>query len=129
MSQYSSIRVYEEAYNIELNYEKWLPGRVFHFHDLIRREINAPVSLQMGVLLPFVSSICGPMAKGFFMTRPSVLNLFWINVAASGVGKSQSRKRMITEPLKYLIENSNKGAKNFEVSRFTHAGMCWNHLI
>ena len=39
------------------------------------------------------------------MTRPSVLNLFWLNVAASGVGKSETLK-----------------LEDFEVSKFTRAG-------
>ena len=79
------------------------------------REVNVPVSLQMGVLLPFISSLCGPKTKGHFLTRPSCIKLFWINVAASGVGKLQSRERMISQPQAYMMEN-------LEVSKYTRAG-------
>ena len=39
-----------------------------------------PIDLHMGVVLPFVSACLGPRTKGFFLTHPTVLNLFWINV-------------------------------------------------
>ena len=50
-------------------------------------------------MLPFVAACLGPTTRGHFMTRPSVLNLFWLNVAASGVGKSETRKRLVSEPM------------------------------
>ena len=105
MLEYASLHLYEDAYKMEFNWEKWLPRKVYEYHDLNYREVNTPVSLQMGVLLPFISSLCGPKTKGHFLTRPSCINLFWINVAASGVGKSQSRERMISQPLAYMMEN------------------------
>ena len=37
------------------------------------------------------------------MMRPSVLNLFWLNVAASGVGKSETRKQLVSEPPEYIF--------------------------
>ena len=70
----------------------------------------------MGVVLPFVSACLGLHTKGHFLTRPSVLNLFWINVAASGVGKSVTRQRFISEPLDYIIHNSNNAVPDFEIS-------------
>ena len=51
-----------------------------------------------------------------------MINLFWINVAASGVGKTQSRKRMVSEPLKYILSNSDHSVEDFEVSNYTQAG-------
>ena len=73
----------------------------------------------MGVLLPFTSTICGPLVRGLFLTRPSVINLFWINVAASGVGKTQSRRRMVSEPLKFILSNMDHAVEDFKVSKYT----------
>lgn len=120
--QINSQELYETAYNIEFNWEKWLPKEVFDFHRLNFEEYNSPVELQMGVLLPFIASLCGPKMKSKFSTRKSACNIFWVNVAASGVGKTQSRKRMISEPLKYLIQNVDRNMFDFEVSKFTRAG-------
>ena len=77
----------------------------------------------MGNLLPFVASLCGPTAKVKFFSRPSVMNLFWISVAASGVGKSQSRGRMISEPMEYILSKEGHDVIDFEVSKFTRAGI------
>ena len=101
--QYTKQKLYEEAFNVSFNWEKYLSPKCFKFHDLTCREINSPISLQMGVMLPFVSACLGPTTCGCFMTRPSVLNLFWLNVAASGVGKSETRKRLVSEPLEYIF--------------------------
>ena len=84
--------------------------------------INSPISLQMGVLLPFVSACLGPTTRGCFMTRPSVLNLFWLNVAASGVGKSETCKCLVSEPLEYIFRQKDVKLEDFEVSKFTRAG-------
>ena len=46
------------------------------------------------------------------------LNLFWILVGASGTGKSQSRKRFITEPLEYILGNGRVQIPDFEISKF-----------
>ena len=48
----------------------------------------------MGTVLPFVTSCVGPRTKGLFLTHPSVLNLFWLNIGASGTGKSQSTQEI-----------------------------------
>ena len=80
------------------------------------KEVDAPVELQMGVLLPFISTICRPLVCGLFLTRPSIINLFGINVVASGLGKTQSRKRMVSEPLKYNLSNTDHAFEDFEVS-------------
>ena len=53
---------------------------------------------------------------------PSCLNLFWIVVVASGTGKSQSRKRFITDALEYILSNGRVKVEDFEISKFTHAG-------
>ena len=76
----------------------------------------------MGNVLPFVASCMGPKTHGHFLTTPSCLNLFWIVVAASGAGKSQSRKRFITEPLEYILSNARVKIEDFEISKFTRAG-------
>lgn len=116
-------KLYEEAFNIKYDWEKMLPKEVFTYHELISKECNAPVDLQMGTILPFVSSCVGPKTKGRFLTRASCLNLFWIVVGASGAGKSQSRKHFITEPLKYVLNNARVPILDFEISKFTRAGM------
>ena len=72
--------LYEEAFNIKYKWEKFLPKEVFKYHDLIAKECNAPVDLQMGTILPFVASCIGPKTKGVFLTQPSCLNLLWIVV-------------------------------------------------
>lgn len=123
MAAYSSTSLYEDAYRNKFNWEKWLPEDVYKYHQLLFKELNSPVELQMGVILPFISSIIGPKTRGLYSTRPSVLNLFWLNVACSGAGKSQARKRMISEPMRYLLQNTNATIEDFTVSKFTRAGM------
>ena len=85
-------------------------------------ETNSPVPLQMGVMLPFVLACLGPTTHGYFLTRPLVLNLFWLNVAASRVGKSETRKHLIPEPLEYIFLQPDTQISDFEVSKFTRAG-------
>ena len=118
--QYTKQKLYEEAFNVSFKWEKYLSPKCSKFHDLTCREINAPISLQMEVMLPFASACLGPMTSGCFMTRPSVLNLFWLNVAASGVGKSETHKCLVSEPLEYIF--GQKDLKLEEVSKFTRAG-------
>ena len=86
------------------------------------KQTNAPVDLQMGTVLPFVASCMGPKTCGHFLMTPSCLNLFWIIVAASGNGKSQSRKRFISEHLEYILTNGRVKLEDFEISKFTRAG-------
>ena len=50
------------------------------------------VELQMGTVLPFIGACSGPETKAIFFTQPSVLNIFWMNIAASGVGKAKVEK-------------------------------------
>ena len=117
-TSYTAEKLYEEAYNIQYNWDKILPLDVLEFHTLVSKQTNAPVDLQMGTILPFVASCMGPKTRGHF----SCLNLFWIVVAASGAGKSQSRKRFITEPLEYILSNGRVKIEDFEISKFTRAG-------
>ena len=124
MPLYDIQRLYEDTYKLQYNWKKWLPNYVYKYHNLLAKEFNSPVELQMGILLPFISSCLGPTTKGWFLTRPSVLNLFCINVAASGCGKTQTRKHMISEPLEYILRNSGEEVQDFEVSRYTRAGKC-----
>lgn len=123
MSQgYSAYRLYQDTFNIKYDWEKWLPENIYRYHSLICQEVDSPVELQMGILLPFIASVCGPTTRSVFLTRPSVINLFWINVVASGGGKSQARTRLIREPLMHIIQNSEHQVGNFETSQFTRAG-------
>ena len=114
--------LHKEVFNIKYEWEKFLQQEVFQYHDLISKECNAPVDLQMGNILSFVTSCVGPNTKGVFLTRPSCLNLFWIVVGASGVGKSQSCKHFITEPLKYVLNSGHVSLPDSEISKFTRAG-------
>ena len=127
--QYTKQKLYEEAFNVCFNWEQFLTPRCFEFHDLMCRETNSPIPLQMGVMLPFVSACLGPTTRGCFLTRPSVLNLFWLNVAASGVGKSETRKRLISEPLEYIFSQPECHISDFEVSKFTRAGKVFLFLF
>ena len=122
MTEYDSLRLYEDAHKIKCNWQKWLPPDVYRFHELTQREVNAAVELQKGVLLPFISSVCGPLMKGHFLTQPSCINLFWINIAALVVGISQSIQHMILEPLTYMLQNLDHSFQDFEVSKYTRAG-------
>ena len=119
--QYTKQKLYEEAFNVNYDWEKCLPPKCFQFHNTCM-ETNALISLQMGVMLPFVSACLRPTTRGCFMMRPSVLNLFWLNVAASGVGKSETRKRLVSEPLEYIFSQEDVKLEDFEVSKFTRAG-------
>ena len=119
---YTAEKLYEEAYNIKYNWEKILPDDVLKYHNLVAQQTNAPVDLQLGTVLPFVASCMGPKTRGHFLTTPSCLNLFWIVVAASGAGKSQSRKRFISDALEYILANGRVKIEDFEISKFTRAG-------
>ena len=123
VNRYMAAMVYEEAYSLEFNWQKHLPPEVFEFHNLLWREMNTPIDLHMGVVLPFVGSCLGPKTKGLSLTHPSVLNIFWINIAMSGVGKSLTRHKFISELMDYIVCNWNGKVKNFKISRFTCAGM------
>ena len=122
MCDYNSGRLYEDAFNISFNWKKWLPPDVYRYHELVCKEVNAPVELQMGILLPFISSCVWTTHQRSFLDKPSCLNLFWLNIAASGVGKSQTRKHMISQPLQYILQNTEHGVQDFEVSKYTRAG-------
>ena len=115
-------QMWQPCFSIKYAWEHMLPKEVFEYHNLIFRECNAPVDLQMGTILPFVASCLGPHTKGLFLTRACCLNLFWILVGASGARKSQSRKRFITEPLKYILANGRVQIPDFEISKFTRTG-------
>ena len=121
-TSYIAEKLYEEAYNIQYNWDKILPSDVLEFHTLLSKQTNAPIDLQMGTVLPFVASCMGSKTRGHFLTTPSCLNLFWIVVAASGTGKSQSRKKFITDPLEYILNNGRVKVEDFEIFKFTRAG-------
>ena len=120
--------LYEEAFNIKHEWEKFLPKEVFRYHNLILKKCNAPVDLQMGTIYTLCSKLCGSNTKGVFLTQPSCLNLFWIIVGASGAGKSQSHKHFITEPLKYVLNSGRLGLPDFEISKFTRVSKIYIYL-
>ena len=124
MAAIYSDQVYQQAYSVSYKWEKYLPKFIYKYHDLMYREFNTPVSLQMGTLLPFISSLCGPKTRGKWTTTESVINFFTINVASSGCGKTVCRTRFISEPLEYIMQNvANSTFPNMEVNKFTRAGM------
>ena len=47
---YTAEKLYEEAYNIQYNWDKILPSDVLEFHTLLSKQTNAPVDLQMGTV-------------------------------------------------------------------------------
>ena len=120
MASYTARNLYEESFAMNFNWEKHLYSDFYRFHDLMCRELNTPIDLQMGTVLPFIGACCGPETKAIFFT--SVLNIFWMNIAASGVGKSQNRKRLIAEPLEYMMHDKELKIPDFEVCNFTRAG-------
>ena len=122
MASYTPRNLYEESFAMNFNWEKHLYSDVYRFHDLMCRELSTPIELQMGTVLPFIGACCGPETKAIFFTQPSVLNIFWMNIAAIGVGKSQSRKRLIAEPLEYMMRDKELKIPDFEVCNFTRAG-------
>ena len=107
---------------MDFNWDRHLNPIVYRFHDLMRRELNTPIELQMGTILPFIGACAGPLTRSIFFTQPSVLNIFWMNIAASGVGKSQSRKKLISQPLEYMMQANDVVVPDFEVCSFTRAG-------
>lgn len=122
------LQLYEKMFNIQFNWEKWLDENIYRYHDLTFKAFNCPITLQMGLILPFVSSLLGPKTKANFFCTPSVLNTFWINVAASGTGKSQCRQRFISGPLEYIMQHSGHEVQDFEVCKYTRAGKNLQYL-
>ena len=104
-------------------WERWLKEDVYEYHNQFMYQFNSPVELQMGILLPFISSCLGLKTRGLWSTEFAVLNLFWMNIAVSGVGKIKARQKLILEPIEYMSCNILDGFKDFEVSRFMRAGM------
>ena len=122
MATYDACSLYSDAYNIEYKWSKWLPKEVYRYHELFWKECSSPVDLQMGVMLPFIASLCGPTTKSLFSTRKSCINLYWVNIAASGVGKTQSLQQFISEPMSFMLENTDESFEDFTVNGFTRAG-------
>ena len=99
MANHMPRTLYEHTFAMSFDWDHHLDEEVFKYHDLTRRQNNTPVELQMGTILPFIAACVGPKTRGLFFTEPSVLNLFWLNIATSSVGKSQSRKKFISDPM------------------------------
>ena len=121
---YDINQLYEHAYSMEYDWKSYLDNQIYEYHYLVYKEFNSPIALQMGTLLPFVASVCGPKVKGLWSTRPNVINFFTINIATSGTGKSQCRKKLVSEPLKYMLQNVTNKDKfpDMEVNKYTRAG-------
>ena len=51
-SNFTSGMLYESAYSIPFNWRNHLPECVYKYHELVRKETNAPIELHMGVVLP-----------------------------------------------------------------------------
>ena len=76
MCNYNSGQLYEDAFNISYNWKKWLPPDLYRYHELVCKEVNAPVELQNGHFIAFyIISVWTSYERAFF-TRPSCLNLF-----------------------------------------------------
>ena len=126
---FTASMLYETAYSIPFSWQNHLPHDIYDYHSLVWRETNAPIELHMGIVLPFVSACLGPRTKGLFLIWLTVLNLFWINVATSGVGKSVMRHRFISQPLDFMINKSGGSVPDFQISRFTCSGMYDNYVF
>ena len=120
---YHPNQVYEDAYNMKFHWGRWLKEDVYEYHNQFMYQFNSPVELQMGILLPIISSCLGLKTRGLWSTEPAVLNPFWMNIAVSGVGKSKARQKLISEPMEYMSCNILDGFKDCEVSHFMTAGM------
>ena len=120
---FTASMLYETAYSIPFAWQNHLPRDIYKYHSLVWRETNTLIDLHMGVVLPFVSACLGPRTKGLFLTCPIVLNLFWINIAASSVGKSVTCHRFISQPLDYMINKSAGHVPDFKISHFMRPGM------
>ena len=114
--------LYEHAFVMSFDWDRHLDDEVFKYHDLTRRQNNTPVEFQMGTILPFIAACAGPKTRGLFFMEPSVLNLFWLSIAASGVGKSQSREKFISDPMRYMMQDPSIQGQDFEVCNFTQSG-------
>ena len=68
-------KLYKEAFN-QFDWEKVLPPAVYKYHELIFKETNAVIDLQMGTVLPFITYCLGPNTKRLFFTCVTNLNLF-----------------------------------------------------
>ena len=115
---FTASMLYKTAYSIPFAWQNHLPRDIYEYHSLIWRETNAPIDLHMGIVLPFMSVCLGPRTKGLFLTHPTVLNLFWINAATSGVGKSVTRHCFISQPLDDMINKSAGHVPDFKISHF-----------
>ena len=122
MANYTPHTLYEYAFAMSFEWDHHLDEEVFKYHDLTLRQNNTPVELQMGTILPFIAACASPKTRGLFFTEPSVLNLFWLNIAASSVGKSQSRKKFISDSMQYMMQDPSVQVQDFEVCNFSRAG-------
>ena len=91
---------------MKFHWERWLKEDVYEYHNQFMYQFNSPIELQMGILLLFISSCLVPKTRGLWSSEPAVLNLFWMNIAASGVGKSKARQKFISKPYGIYVTQS-----------------------
>ena len=118
MLKYASLRLYKDAYKMEFNWEKWLPRKVYEYHDLNYREVNMPVSLQMGVLLPFISLLCGPKT---FLGK-AILHKPFLDKRCSLWCRQVTIKGKDVIPTSSLHDGKSRSFQDFEVYKYTRAG-------
>ena len=122
MANYTACTLYEHGFGVFFDWDQHLDEEVFKYHDLTQRQNNTLVELQMGTILSFIAACASTKTRGLFFTEPSVLNLFRLNIVASSVGKSQSRKKFISNPIHYMMQDTTVQVQDFEGCNFTRAG-------
>lgn len=120
---YGPEALYHDVYAMDYFWEKRLPDDVHEYHKLHCEQFNSPVSLQMGLVLPFMASLLGPKTRARYFPTPTAVNLYWMTVAASGSGKTLARERLISDPLQYVMTNCGHEMVDYEVSKYTRAGI------
>ncbi len=83
---------------------------------------SCPIDLQFGNILPAVTAFAGPGTKGKCTTRKGALNLFCMNVAAKGVGKSLAKAKFVEEPAEYCAQHIDS-FPDLIANKFTRAGL------
>ena len=66
MFDYNSGRLYEDAFNISYKWKEWLPLDVYRYHELICKEVNAPVQLQMTFYCHLYHQFVDPYKRAIF---------------------------------------------------------------
>ena len=105
MCGYNSGRLYEDAFNVSYN---WKNGYHLMYINIISKCVKKSMhqwSFKWGYYYQLYLQIMALLQEATSWARPSCVNLFWFNLVASGVGKFQTRKHMISQPLQYILQN------------------------